>query len=133
MYKLIIGGVVLGIIFFFVYRMYLGNERFSGQKNSTKIINNNIDLGLYKITSPKYVHFQIVNNNANDLKVEKIIPDCDCYSVVANKKLITPNDTLVVTAKYDAYPGPFLKKIHIYFENDKTPLLLFFKGKVITD
>jgi hypothetical protein len=132
-YKLMGSGILIGIVSFYGYRNFKEHKILSNKKSNTEILNNNVDLGIYKITAAKRVYFKIVNNNTYALKVERIIPDCDCYAVAANKKIINPHDTLVVDAKYNAYSGPFLKKIHVYFKDDKIPLVLFFKGKVIIE
>lgn len=131
---ILIGGV-LGFIVFFLYKHVKKNDLFPYYEVVTgpKVIRNDIDLGSYQITTPPNAYFKIVNDKDYNVYVDKIIPDCDCYSVKFDKELVLPNDTLTVEAKYDKYSGPFLKKIHVYFRNRQAPLVLFFRGEVIGD
>ncbi|UEG54019.1 DUF1573 domain-containing protein [Mucilaginibacter daejeonensis] len=126
-------GVTIGVAIFFCYHYYqsLGRTRIIEFKPTVN--NNNINLGQYDIRAPKHAIFEVVNNGDQDIIIDKVIPDCDCYSVTVNKDRLSPNDTLIVDTKYDAYPGPFLKKIHLHFKGHATPIVLFFKGKVLRE
>src|SRR5438105_4571029 len=67
-----------------------------------------LDVGTQKLHVPVNVGFPVYNTGKNSLYIQKVEPDCHCTVANFLTNAIPPNDSSVITLKYDASnPGPF--------------------------
>lgn len=94
----------------------------------SKILN---DVGERKLHSVVEASFIIYNTGINDLFIQKVEPDCHCTVASFSTKPIQPDDSSVITLKYDAsQPGVFQSSAVVTTNCSEPNTLLIFRGSI---
>lgn len=93
------------------------------------------DMGtIYTDSAIRTFDIPFVNKGKENLRIKEARTDCSCTTVAYPRRRIPANgvDTLRVTIDMTGFfPGDYEKKVGIYSNSKKSPLLIHFKGKVV--
>jgi hypothetical protein len=98
---------------------------------TAKLYNSLIDVGAKKLHSVVDAKFVMYNTGHNDLYIENVLPDCHCTAADFSTKAIAPDDSTVITLKYNAsQPGVFQTSAVVTTNSIEPNTLLIFRGLV---
>lgn len=93
------------------------------------------DMGIiYTDSARRTFDIPFVNKSKEPLKIKDTRTDCTCTTVSYPRKKIPANgvDTLRVTIDMTGFfPGDYEKKVGVYSNSKKSPLMIYFKGKIV--
>lgn len=94
--------------------------------------NSTINCGEVLFKQPVRAEFEMKNSGSQPLVISNVRTDCGCTKVEYPQEAIAAGATFTVTATYDAKTmGHFQKRIGIYSNSSKEPMMLTLKGKVV--
>lgn len=92
------------------------------------------DMGtIYTDSAVRTFAIPFINKGKEPLKIKEARTDCTCTTVAYPRKRIPANgtDTLKVTIDLTGFfTGYYEKKVGVYSNSKKSPLFIYFKGKV---
>jgi hypothetical protein len=98
---------------------------------TVKLYKSLIDVGQKKVHAVVDAKFVLYNTGKNDLYIENVLPDCHCTAADFSTKAILPNDSTVITLKYNAsQPGVFQSSAVVTTNSIEPNILLIFRGSV---
>ncbi len=75
--------------------------------------------------------FEFYNTGTSPLIIYDVKPSCGCTAADWTKKPLKSRNSGEITIKYDsAFPGMFNKEVAVYFNGQKSPVILRIKGQV---
>ena len=93
------------------------------------------DMGIiYTDSACRMFDIPFVNKGKEPLKIKETRTDCTCTTVKYPRNKIPANgvDTLRVTIEMTGFfPGDYEKKVGVYSNSKKSPLMIYFKGKIV--
>ena len=93
------------------------------------------DMGtIYTDSAIRTFDIPFVNKGNEALRIKEARTDCTCTTVRYPRKRIPANgvDTLKVTIDMTGFfPGNYEKKVGVYSNSKKSPLVIYFKGKIV--
>ncbi len=90
-----------------------------------------MDVGAQKYHVPVEARFVVYNVGKQDLFIQNVLPDCHCTVADYTKNPISPNDSAVISLKYDARNmGSFQSSAVVSTNSVSSPTLLVFRGYV---
>lgn len=93
------------------------------------------DMGtIYTDSAIRTFDIPFVNKGKEALRIKEARTDCTCTTVRYPRKRIPANgvDTLKVTIDMTGFfPGNYEKKVGVYSNSKKSPLVIHFKGKIV--
>jgi hypothetical protein len=90
-----------------------------------------IDVGERKLHSKVTASFVVYNTGSNDLYIQNVLPDCHCTVASFSGKPIVPNDSSVISLKYDASQLGVFQSSSVVTTNTPDPnTLLVFRGSI---
>ena len=93
-----------------------------------------IDVGKTGYQLPVTAVFEFRNKSLHHLKIEKVLPDCNCTAIDYPKEVIGMGDRFQVKMTYDARQlGHFDKQAAIFSNAGKKPVYIRMKGVVLAD
>lgn len=114
-------------VFSFQFVMAQGHAKLSIKKVK-------YDMGtIYTDSARRTFDIPFVNKGKEALKIKETRTDCTCTTVTYPRKRIPVNgvDTLRVTIDMMGFfPGDYEKKVGVYSNSKKSPLIISFKGKI---
>ena len=110
------------------------SDRFAQAEAKTttaKLYKSLIDVGAKKLHSVVDARFVLYNTGRNNLYIENVLPDCHCTAADFSTKAIAPDDSTVITLKYNAsQPGVFQTSAVVTTNSIEPNTLLIFRGSV---
>lgn len=98
------------------------------------VIKATADVGRTGYQQPVTATFEFKNKSLRKLKIEKVIPDCNCTTIDYPKGEIGMNDKFQIKMTYDARQlGHFNKQAAIISNGSKKPVYICMKGVVLTE
>ena len=95
----------------------------------------NVNIGtVYKANPIKVFYLNFKNNGNENLIITEVRTDCDCTTTEYSGEPIAPNLSGRIKVKIDLhkfFPCDILKKIAVYSNANKKPLVIKIKGKVM--
>jgi hypothetical protein len=90
-----------------------------------------MDVGAQKYLLPVRARFVIYNVGKHNLYIQTVVPDCHCTVADFSEKPIEPNDSSIITLKFDAsHQGSFQSSAVVSTNSAASPTLLVFRGVV---
>ncbi len=93
------------------------------------------DMGtIYTDSARRTFDIPFVNKGKEPLKIKETRTDCTCTTVKYPRKRIPAKgtDTLRVTIDMTGFfPGDYEKKVGVYSNSKKSPVMIYFKGKIV--
>jgi uncharacterized protein DUF1573 len=116
----------------FFIKNHQNQEHTEGTKLTTvRLSKSLIDVGERKAHSDVKASYVIYNTGSGDLYIQSVVPDCHCTVADYSTKPIPPNDSSIITLKYDAAnPGPFQSSAVMTSNCSSSPTLLIFRGSI---
>lgn len=115
-------------LFSFQFVMAQGHAKLSIKKLK-------YDMGtIYADSAVRTFYIPFVNKGKDALKIKDARTDCTCTTVSYPRKRIPTNgvDTLMVTIDMTGFfPGDYEKKVGVYSNSKKSPVVMYFKGKIV--
>lgn len=94
-----------------------------------------IDLGvIYGDSAVRNFNIKFVNKGTADLKITKVIPDCDCTTASYDRKRVSPKSTGLINVNVNLtgfLPGEIEKKVAVYSNSKESPIVVSIKGKIV--
>ena len=94
-----------------------------------------INLGvIHKDALIRHFNIEFENRGHVNLKITKVIPDCDCTTVTYNRKALLPKgkDKIMVEVNLTGFlPGEIEKEIAVYSNSSEKPIIVTIKGDII--
>ncbi|MFH2036536.1 MAG: DUF1573 domain-containing protein [Candidatus Zixiibacteriota bacterium] len=89
-------------------------------------VNANHDFGFIPIDYDFIHYFHVANIGKADLKIEKMIPNCDCTTASTNDTLLKPGDTADILIHFNTlnYYGPTTRHVTVYSNDPDHPTIL---------
>lgn len=124
--------VLLGIIAGFSFTNTAAAQSQSVSKSEFKFETESHDFGKIKQNVPVTHIFNFTNVGSEPIVIYEVRPSCGCSVAEFTKTPIAPNQTGMVSVKFDAAAkGPFTKHLTVR-SNTKTPIkTLVIKGEVV--
>ena len=113
------------------------SSQFVMAQNHAKLFIKKVkyDMGtIYTDSAVRTFDIPFTNKGKEALKIKEARTDCTCTTVTYPRKRIPVNgvDTLRVTIDMTGFfPGDYEKKAGIYSNSKKSPLIIYFKGKIV--
>ncbi|MBS1659633.1 MAG: DUF1573 domain-containing protein [Bacteroidetes bacterium] len=122
--------VIAGIRFYKRYRQGQGSN--DPQTTTIRISRKLIDVGERKQNSVVTASYVIYNTGNDDLYIQNVAPDCHCTVADFSKKAVPPNDSTVITLRYDAVQEGVFQSSAVVSANATDPsTLLIFRGSIV--
>lgn len=89
---------------------------------------------IHKDTLIRHFDIEFENRGRVNLKITKVIPDCDCTAVTYNRKALPPKgkDKIKVEVNLTGFlPGEIEKEIAVYSNSSEKPIIVTIKGDII--
>jgi len=96
----------------------------AGSKNPRiTILNDSYDFGFVPIDYRLVHAYKIRNDGDGELKIGKLIPNCDCTSALAKDTLVLPDSTTEVVVYFDTknYYGPNTRHVTVHSNDPDNP------------
>ena len=130
--KIIIVVFFLLLLAFFALKWSEIKYYFKLDAAKVTLLNKNVDFGKISIADSATIQYKIWNRGDNELKINQVVPSCECTIVDMAKKDIAPNDTLVVRVLFKPEKLGKVKKEILLDVNTATPFhILTFEGEVV--
>ena len=92
-----------------------------------------IDIGDTRLETSAIGRFTIINVGKDDLYLKDVQPDCHCTVGEYYSRPVKPNDSTVIILRYDSTRmGVFQSTAKLEINSDQTPILLVFRGNMIS-
>lgn len=95
----------------------------------------NIDMGtIYTDSAKRSYIVPFINKGKVPLKIKEARPDCTCTYVEYPREKVAPHQSgnLYITVDMTGFlPGEVEKKVGIYSNSKQSPVVIYFKGKIV--
>lgn len=130
--KIIFSIAFLMLLLFFITKWSEIKYYFKFDNAKVVLLNRNIDFGKISIRDSVSIQYKIWNRGKNELKVNQVVPSCECTIVDLEDKVIAPNDTLIVKILFKPEKVGKVKKEILLDANTAPPFhILTFEGEVV--
>ncbi len=77
--------------------------------------------------------YLIISHRPDTLTISELIPDCDCTHIWTDDSTLTPGDTIRIKSTFSTkdYYGPTGRPFSIYFNEPRTPVLVFWQRAIV--
>lgn len=111
------------------------NPSFSQKLAKLSIKTVKIDMGTIYTDSAKRTYVvPFINKGKAPLKIKEARPDCTCTFVEYPREKIAPHQQGILQISVDMtgfLPGDVEKKVGIYSNSKKNPVVIYLKGKIV--
>lgn len=121
-------------LLFFLF-LTLGSSIYGKGKAGIVFDKRNVNIGtVYKANPIKVFYLNFKNNGNENLMITDVRTDCDCTTTEYSSEPVAPNLSGRIKVKIDLhkfFPCEILKKIAVYSNANKRPIVIKIKGKVM--
>lgn len=102
-------------------------SRAMGQ-NAYKVSEEKFDFGYVGIDYRIFHNYQLINTSKKDIIIDSVDVMCDCSSVLYDKKVLKPHDTVLFRLTFDTkdFYGPVSRKFNVFLSIPEKRTLSFF-------
>lgn len=121
------------VLLFFLFLAF-GVSIYGKSKAGIVFEKRNVNIGtVYKANPIKVFYLNFKNNGSENLIITDVRTDCDCTTTEYSGEPIAPNLSGRIKVRLDLhkfFPCDIFKKIAIYSNANKKPIVINIKGKV---
>jgi hypothetical protein len=110
----------------------VSSETWAKKKAKLHVPCTKIDFDtIYTCDPIRNFDIEFVNKGSSDLKITKVIPDCDCTTATYERRHYAPKELGKISVNMNLtgfLPGEIEKEIAIYSDSKKDPVIVKIKG-----
>ncbi len=97
-------------------------------QNAYSVPEEAFDFGYVGIDYRIFHNYQLINTSKKDIKIDSVDIMCDCSSVLYDKKVLKPHDTVLFKLTFDTrdFYGPISRKFNVFLSIPEKRVISFF-------
>ena len=97
-------------------------------QNAYKISEEKFDFGYVGIDYRIFHNYKLINTSKKDIMIDSVDVMCDCSSVLFDKKVLKPHDTVLFKLTFDTrdFYGPISRKFNVFLSIPEKRVISFF-------
>jgi hypothetical protein len=97
-------------------------------QNAYKVSEEKFDFGYVGIDYRIFHNYQLINTSKKDIRIDSVDVMCDCSSVLFDKKVLKPHDTVLFKLTFDTrdFYGPVSRKFNVFLSIPEKRVISFF-------